>query len=224
VESSISGVGVLDKAMIVIDALSVEPLSLAALSAATKMPRATAYRLAVALEAHGVVRRLDDGRFTLGLRLIGLGRAAATGFPLVVLARPVLERLRDETGESVQLYIVEGDQRRCVLSLQSPHGLRWIVSEGALLPMGRGSAGRALDGVVGSDGWTESVEEREPGVCSVSAPIAVDATVDSSGRIVAAISVSGPVEPLTRTPGRRFGIAVAAAAAELAVALADATG
>jgi DNA-binding IclR family transcriptional regulator len=224
VESSISGVGVLDKAMIVIDALLVEPLSLAALSLASTMPRATAYRLAVALEAHGLVRRLDDGRFTLGLRLIGLGRAAATGFPLVVLARPVLERLRDETGESVQLYVVEGDQRRCVLSLQSLHGLRWIVSEGALLPMGRGSAGRALDGVIGSDGWTESIEEREPGVCSVSAPISILDGAEVSTRIVAAISVSGPVERLTRTPGRRFGVIVAAAASELSAALADATG
>ncbi len=200
--------------MIVLDAITVEPLGLAALCEATDLPRATAYRLAVALETHGLVRRLDDGRFTLGLRLIGLGRAATASFPLATLARPILERLRDDTGESVQLYVVEGDARRCVISLQSPHGLRWIVPEGVLLPMERGSAGRALAGQVTKAGWSESVEERERGVCSVSAPI-IDHSDEHGERTVAAVSVSGPVERLSRTPGRNVGKAVVSAALEL---------
>ena len=53
-------------------------------------------------------------------------------------ARPALVWLHEKTGESVQLYVIEpgngGQERRCILSLQSPHGLRWIVPEGALLP------------------------------------------------------------------------------------------
>ena len=57
--------------------------------------------------------------------------------------------LRDDTGESVQLYVREGDRRRCAVSLQSPHGLRWIVPEGALLPLDLGSAGRVLSGELG---------------------------------------------------------------------------
>ncbi len=236
-ESSVSGVGVLDKAIVVLDALLVEPLALAALCEATALPRATAYRLAVALQSHGLVRRLDDGRFTLGLRLIGLGRAAAAGFPLAAVARPILERLRDEVGESVQLYVAEAGGRRCVLSLQSPHGLRWIVPEGVLLPMERGSAGRALAGEVGHSGWVESVEEREKGVCSVSAIVSVqeptvvaspndptgepvDGISPSPVRIVAAVSISGPIERLSRRPGTRFGRSVQAAAADVAAALA----
>ena len=59
---------------------------------------------------------------------------------------PVLEALRDRTGESVQLYVREGDARRCVVSLPSPHALRWTVAQGALLPLGVGSAGRVLLG------------------------------------------------------------------------------
>lgn len=209
-ESIVSGVGVLDKAITVLDALLIEPLSLAALSDATQLPRATAYRLAVALEAHGLVRRLDDGRFTLGLGLIGLGRAASQGFSMAVLARPVLEQLRDQTGESVQLYVAEGASRRCVLSLQSPHGLQWIVPEGALLPMDKGSAGRVLGGHVGATEWVESVEEREKGVCSVSAAVR-----DQAGQVIAALSVSGPIERLTRTPGLTVGNAVAVASQRL---------
>jgi DNA-binding IclR family transcriptional regulator len=122
----------------------------------------------------------------------------------------VLERLRDGTGESVQLYVREGEHRRCVVSLQSPHALQWVVPEGALLPLAVGSAGRLLAGAVPPVGWVESVEEREAGACSVSA-----AVTDPGGAVVAAVSVSGPVGRLSRRPGARFGAAVVAAAAEL---------
>ena len=170
---TVSNVGVLDKAVAVLRALErVGPAGLAELQSATGLPRATAHRLAIALEQHGLVRRDRDGRFELGLALVGLGQAAADGFPLAELARPTLTALRDETGESVQLFVREHDGRRCVVSLQSSHGLRWIVPEGALLPLAVGSAGRVLSGAVGADGWIESVEEREAGVASVSAPVA----------------------------------------------------
>jgi DNA-binding IclR family transcriptional regulator len=162
--------------------------------------------LAVALEEHGLVRRDERGRFCLGFELIRLGRAAEDEFPLADLARPVLHALCDATGESVQLYVPDGDGRRCVVSLQSTHGLRWIVPHGALLPLDRGSAGKVLRG----DDLAESVEEREPGVASVSAAVR-----DRAGRIVAAVSVSGPVERLTRQPRQRFGQQVAAAAASI---------
>jgi DNA-binding IclR family transcriptional regulator len=205
---SVSNVGVLDKALAVLRALEREgPCALAQLQAATGLPRATAHRLAGALERHGLVRRDGAGRFCLGLALVGLGQAAAAGFPLADLARPALTALRDETGESVQLFVREGDGRRCVVSLQSSHGLRWIVHEGALLPLAVGSAGRVLSGQVGQAGWVESVEERERGVASVSAPVCGD-----GGRLLAAVSVSGPVERLSRRPGSRYGTAVVAAA------------
>jgi DNA-binding IclR family transcriptional regulator len=210
---SVSNVGVVDKAVSVLRALErTGPVGLSELQAATGLPRATAHRLAVALEQHGLVRRDADGRFRLGLGLVGLGRAAAEGFPLAEVARPALSLLRDESGESVQLFVRERDGRRCVVSLQSSHGLRWIVPEGALLPLHVGSAGRVLSGEIGPGGWVESVEEREPGVASVSAPV-----TGADGAVLAAISISGPVERLSREPGRRFGASVVASAARIAV-------
>ena len=209
---SVSNVGVFDKAVGVLRALERSgPSGLAELQGATGLPRATAHRLARALEQHGLVRRDADGRFCLGLALVGLGHAAAAGFPLADLARPVLVRLRDRVGESVQLFVVEGEGRRCVVSLQSAHGLRWIVPEGALLPLHVGSAGRVLCGELGTAGWVQSVEEREAGVASVSAPV-----VGPDGDVLAAVSVSGPVERLTRQPGARHGGAVLAAAMDVA--------
>lgn len=211
---SVSNVGVLDKAVSVLRALErLGPSGLGELQSATGLPRATAHRLASALEAHGLVRRDGDGRFCLGLTLVGLGHAAASGFPLADLARPSLAALRDDTGESVQLFVREGDGRRCVVSLQSAHGLRWIVPEGALLPLHVGSAGRVLSGEVERGGWVESVEEREPGVASVSAPVV------EGGRVLAAVSVSGPVERLSRKPGARFGMQVIATASAVASAV-----
>ena len=213
-ERSVSGVGVLDKAVVVLAALERGPHSLAQLVDAVALPRATTHRLAGALEDHGLVRRDDDGRYRLGLRLVGLGRASADQFPLAEAARPVLDALRASTGESVQLYVREGSRRRCVISLQSPHALRWIVAEGLLMPLDRGSAGKVLADrpVLTAAGWSESVEEREAGACSVSAPVRTHV-----GAVVAAVSVSGPVDRLSRRPGRRFGAAVVDAA--LAVAM-----
>ena len=137
------------------------------------------------------------------------------------LAAPALEELREATGESVQLYVRRGDRRLCVASLESPHGLRTIVEVGALLPLDVGSAGRVLseepDAV--RRGWAESVEERQRGVASVSAPVH-----DAGGRLVAAVSVSGPVERTTRSPGERYADAVLRAAKEIESALADPSG
>jgi DNA-binding IclR family transcriptional regulator len=206
-------VGVIEKSVLILDALSRGPLDLAALQDVTGLPRATAHRLAVALEGHQLVRRDAQGRFCLGFELIRLGRAAADAFPLAELATPALIALRDGTGESVQLYVREHEARRCVVSMQSQHALQWIVPVGARLPLEVGSAGKVLSGP-GAPHLSESVEEREAGVASVSA-----AVLDPTGRVVAAVSVSGPVERLTRTPAQRFGVQVADAASAISAAL-----
>ena len=197
---SVSGVGVLDKAVAILDALETGPLALGQLVEATGLSRATAHRLAAALERHRLVARDGDGRFALGPRL--------TGRALEHAAVAALEELRDATGESSQLYVLRNGKRVCVVSIESPHGLRTIVSVGAALPLDKGSAGKVLRGEPEAlrRGWAQSVEEREKGVASVSAP------VWRGGDVVAAVSVSGPVERTTRSPGKRYAAAVTAAA------------
>ena len=63
-------------------------------------------------------------------------------------------------------------------------------------------------------GWAQSVGEREPGGASVSAPVRAPA-----GKVLAAVSVSGPIERLTRQPGRLHAPAVIAAAEHLSEVL-----
>lgn len=207
--TTVRPVGVLHKSLAILNCIAADKRNLTELVEATGISRATAHRLAVGLEDQGLLRRTADGRFALGLHLLALGRAATDQFPLAERALPAMERLREATGESVQLYVTDGNQRVCVAALESPHGLRTIVPVGAALSMERGSAGHVLSGEpVGSGpGWYESLEEREPGVASVSAPV-----LASDGTVAAAVSVSGPVERMGPSPGGRHGSAVVAAA------------
>ncbi|MFN8035559.1 MAG: IclR family transcriptional regulator [Acidimicrobiia bacterium] len=217
---SVSGVGVLDKSVAILAALADEPRSLAELVTTTGMPRPTAHRLATALEDHDLVGRDAAGRFRLGPRLLQWGARARTAVGLATVAQPVLDALRDETGESAQLFVREGDRRVCVAAAERPSGLRDTVPVGASLPMHLGSAAKVLrawsgDGdpelaVTRRRGWGASVGEREAGVASVSAPV-----LDATRAAVAAIGVSGPIERLGRRPGRRYSRAVTAAARRL---------
>lgn len=209
----VSDVGVLDKAVLILSALGDGSLPLERLVAMTGLPRATAHRLATALEVHRLVARDGRGHFVLGPRLMEL--AAGIDSPLTVLARRALGELRDATGESAQLYIRHGDVRVCAVSLESPHSLRTIVRVGQSLPMDRGSAAKVLgdDPQAKRRGWAESVEEREKGVASVSAPVLKD------GEVIAAVSVSGPIGRMTRAPGKLHAEAVVAAAERISALL-----
>ena len=223
-----SGVGVLDKSVAVLSFLSEDgPASLAEVVGGTGLPRPTAHRLLTALEAHHLVAR-REGRYALGLRLLGWGNRAA-GVGLVERARPVLEWLRDESGESTQIYVREGEHRVCVASVERTTGLRDTVPVGAVLPLARGSAGKVLlawaaGGVddrpeaaelrgIRVRGWAESVAEREAGVASVSAPV-----LGADGRLRAAVSASGPISRLGERPGERLADLVVEAAQRIEAA------
>lgn len=226
-----SGVGVLDKAATVLGALEAGPATLAQLVAATHLARPTAHRLAVALEHHRLVARDMQGRFILGPRLAELASSAGED-RLLAAAGSVLLALRDHTGESAQLFRRQSDQRICVAAAEKTMGLRDSIPVGATLSMLAGSAAQVLlaweepdrlhRGLHGAKftatilsgvrrrGWAQSVSEREVGVASVSAPVR-----GPSGRVIAAVSVSGPIERMTRQPGRLHANAVMAAANRL---------
>ncbi len=212
----ISEVGVLDKAVVLLDALARPegPFTLVELVTRTGIHRATAHRLLRALQVHGFAQIDELTRWSLGSRLDYLGRRAASGLPLRDAAIPTLTALRDATGESVQMYVRQGEARVCIVGLESPHGLRTIVEVGAVLPLGQGSAGHVLQGEApGTKGWISSVAEREAGVASVSAPVR-----DSQGVVRASVSVSGPIERIGRNPGLVYGADVAAAARSIETA------
>lgn len=230
-----SGVGVLDKAALVLGALESGPATLAGLVSSTGLARPTAHRLAVALEHHRLVTRDLQGRFTLGPRLGELASAAGED-RLLAAAGPVLARLRDISGESAQMFRRQGDVRVCVAAAERPTGLRDSIPVGSQLTMRAGSAAQILTAWEDAErmhqglekaafnaatlssvrrrGWAQSVGEREQGVASVSAGIK-----SASGKTIAAISVSGPIERMSRQPGKLHAPAVLAAADRLTTSL-----
>jgi len=236
VDKKNSGVGVLDKAVRIMATLESGPHSLSELVAATGIARPTAHRLAVALEFHRLLTRDLMGRFTLGPRAGELAAAAGED-RLLAIAAPALSALRDATSESAQLYRRQGDQRVCVATAERMSGLRDSVPVGTVLTMQAGSAAQILlawedpekmrRGLTGSlftpaslsavrrRGWAQSVGEREVGVASVSAPVR-----GPNNKVIAAVSISGPIERLGRQPGRSHAAQVVATAARLSEYLA----
>jgi DNA-binding IclR family transcriptional regulator len=222
-----SGIGVLDKAVGVLHTIAESPCGLAELCDRTGLPRATAHRLAAGLEVHRLLARDSDGRWRLGPAVSEL--AAQASDPLLAASASVLPRLRDISGESVQLYRRDGTWRICIAAVEPPAGLRDTVPVGARLPMTAGSGAKVL--LAYSDdatrqavlptakfsdrtlaevrrrGWAQSAAEREPGVASVSAPVR-----DARGTMIAAISVSGPIDRMGRRPGARWAADLLAAA------------
>ena len=132
----------LDKAVGVLRATAEGPCGLAELCERTGLPRATAHRLAVGLEAHGMLLRTPDGRWHPGPTLGQL--AGGRPDPLLDAAAAVLPRLRDITGESVQLYRRDGIHRICIAHAEPPSGLRDTVPVGSRLPMTAGSGAKVL--------------------------------------------------------------------------------
>src|SRR5215469_10022890 len=145
----VTGVGVLDRCVTLLDLLADGPRSLRWLADASNLPRPTAHRLLVALEAHRLVARdpvagATAAAFRLGPRLTELAAVAGPELDLASLAGPVLDRLHGATGESVQLYVRSGDHRLCIAARDAGTGLRDSVPVGALLPMAAGSGGKVL--------------------------------------------------------------------------------
>jgi DNA-binding IclR family transcriptional regulator len=229
-----SGIGVVDKTVAILAAAAQAPRTLADLVETTALPRATAHRLAVALEVHRLLERDAEGRFVLGPRVGEL--AAALPDPLLAAAAPVLAWVRDESGESSQLYRRDGNERVCVAAAERATGLRTTVPVGTRLPLSAGSAAQVIcawsdpssltDVLAGSEftarllaevrrrGWAQSIAQREAGVASVSAPV-----LKPDGSLLAAVSISGPIERLGRAPGQRFAPILVAGARRIAAAL-----
>ncbi|MEJ4103477.1 IclR family transcriptional regulator [Corynebacterium bovis] len=222
-----SGIQVLDRALHILTVVAHRPCTLSELCEATSLPRATAHRIAVALEKHRLVTRLDDGQWTSGPALLEL--APTSRNLLEDAAERVLPSLMQKTGESVQLYKLSGIDRVCIAASEPAAGLRDTVPVGARMTLTAGSAAKVLvafgppalvDDVIDGAVYTrndlatvrrvrlaESSSEREAGLASASVPV-----TDSTGAVVAALSISGPVERMGPSPGARYRVALHEAA------------
>ena len=201
----------LERAAAILDAVGRSAVSASELSRRTGLSPSTAHRLALQLADYGFLRRTDNGAFRLGDRFV---RSALENAGV-----PVLTDLRDRTGETAQLWVRRGDERVCLLSVDSRHELRATLPPGSRLPLPFGSSGRLLaaeeDALaeLASMGWIESVGARTPGLGSISAP------VRTNDGIIAAVCLAMPLARVSESPGKDHGDVVIRAAQRIAEAM-----
>lgn len=217
---AISGIQVLDRAVYILNVIAAEPRSLSDLCTITGLPRATAHRIAVALEKHRLIERDSSGNWTTGPALAEM--APSQDSRLEDAAGYILPELMRRTGESVQLYRLSGLERVCVANAEPVSGLRDTVPVGHRMTLAAGSAAKALVAFgppslreqvlptaaytareleeIARTGISESSAERDPSLGSATVPI-----FDANGQLIAALSISGPVDRMGSSPAAKFG-------------------
>lgn len=215
---------VLAKATQVIDLIARAhgPVRLADAATNLGMPKSSAHRLLNELVDHDLLRRDESGRYLLGIRLLTWGQAAEHSFNIRGIALPHMQRLSEQTGETVNLHVLQGTHRVCVATSRGANVLLPPVTVGQALPLGIGAAGKVLLAFtaeplqsrvladlaahgrpvptadelsrIRATHWATSVNEQEVG-------LAAGATVISGpgGRALAALSVGGDIERLPET-------------------------
>jgi IclR family transcriptional regulator, acetate operon repressor len=175
----------------------------------------TALRLLRTLETTGFVSREEaGGTYRPGARLIQLGAQALSSESLVDLARPTMEKLVAETGESAYLS-VEGHAATALYIgiIEGTHSVRHTSWVGRTVPLGKSAAGKALRGHVPEVGYVVVERGVEADVTAIASPIR------SQARIVAAMSLVIPSYRVSRRKAAEYGRLLAVATAEVSALL-----
>lgn len=106
--------------------------------------KASVYRFLRTLEAYGVVRKVDDRKYVLGPLLITLGQQALQSLDLPGIARPHLESLHADLGETANVAILDGDEIVYIARVEGSHILGAKLGIGARLPAYCTSMGQVL--------------------------------------------------------------------------------
>jgi DNA-binding IclR family transcriptional regulator len=109
-----------------------------------QLTRNKAFRLVKTLESRGFLQRVGD-HYRIGIRLLALGKLAEQ--PIEVLqaaARPEMDSLARETGETVYVLVPDGYQAVCVATIESAHYLRISVAVGLRRPLHAGAGQKML--------------------------------------------------------------------------------
>ena len=109
------------------------------------LSRPTLYRLLNALVTRGLIRSEGDPqRFKLAHGIMQLSHVWLKGLDVTGIARPVIEGLRDTTGETAALFALHGDRRVCVLEYESRKELSIVRGIGETMTITQGATGRAI--------------------------------------------------------------------------------
>jgi DNA-binding IclR family transcriptional regulator len=224
--------------------------SLVELCTELRLHKSTVHRLMMVLEQHRlVVKNPETGRYRLGLKLFELGSKALDGIDLRGRARPYLDRLQQQFGETVFFCILDDGQVFYVEKVESQQSVRTACTVGSRAPAYCTAVGKAMLAelsdsevstivrrwglkavtpntittaaalkselrTVRSRGYAIDDEEKEQGLRCVSAAVR-----GHSGKLFAAMSISGPAFRMTKERIPEVGQAVMRAANELSAEL-----
>ncbi|TDC86874.1 helix-turn-helix domain-containing protein [Actinomadura sp. 7K507] len=212
-----------------------QPIGVSELARATGFDKSAVHRIAVTLHEAGWIRPAGGPatRWELAPALLGLAREGGTA-SLVATVRPVMERLRDDTEETVLLGVMDGDRLTVAEVAESRRPVRLSMPPGAEMPFLGSAAARAIAALlpageverlraahpgfdddaalerVRSQGWSSNDEEVQEGARAVSAALA-----GADGRPLGALVVCGPADRMPAGRMREYGLLAAAAAASV---------
>jgi DNA-binding IclR family transcriptional regulator len=137
---------VLDRALGVLGILTEKGpgMSLLEVSRALGLHKSTAHRLLMVLERHRLIEKNGDGRYRLGLKLFELGTRAVSQLDIRERARPYLERVVMETGETAHLCIYDDGEVVYVDKVEPERSVRLASSIGRRTPAYCTAVGKAI--------------------------------------------------------------------------------
>lgn len=182
-------------------------LKLAELARLVDLPKPTVFRMAETLVARGyLMKDQENQNYRIGYKILSVASSFLAHVDYRLVALPHMKKIRDETNESVTIYMPVKDKgtRVCVERVQSKQPLRQVVTVGDEFPIDRGAAGKVLLAFCDFEwskyrtseqellkirelGYAISYSERDKGVTSVASPIR-----NNLGQTVASLSISGP--------------------------------
>ena len=246
-KSNAAPVGVLTKVLSIFDLLdrSRDGLQLRAIAEQTKLNKSTAYRFLAHLERAGYLVRDSTGAYLLGPRLVHLGSGSTYQSTIRKVSRPILEALWRETGETVNLGVLDGREILYLDVIESPHNFRLVSQVGMRRPLHCTALGKSILAWQGTTFRDELIattkfEKLTPHSITRSSELIAELgriqrrgyalddeevelgarcvaapVLDSSGQIAAGISVSGPTIRMARARTAQIADAVKNAALEI---------
>jgi DNA-binding IclR family transcriptional regulator len=191
-------------------------LSLSAAAREVQLPTSTVARLLKTLEVCRFAWRDAAGLYHPGSSLLQAGALAVGNLQIHRLAETHLQEIADYTGETAYLAVAEGKDHALYLrQMESPRAIRHATWAGRAVPISGTAVGAALQGRVGAEGYvTSRATAVEPDAAAAAAPVR-----DSTGAVIAAVSVIGPSFRITDDDLTSFGAAVATHARSLSAEL-----
>jgi len=134
------------KALQVLQAFSYEHpvMGVSELARKLGMGKSSVHRVLSTLADQGFVTKTDDDRYRLGLKLHELGQLVVSSLELRQVAHGPLERLRNESGETVHVAVLEGADAMYVHRIESQSTLRTFSRVGRRVPAHTTSSGKCL--------------------------------------------------------------------------------